>query len=80
MRAPLLDGLQGLVAVARQPRTVALVLEDAGHEVADIGLVVDDQDVCSHNLKAPSVDIGGPSGPRLARLANGIRVATRAGR
>jgi hypothetical protein len=29
---------------------VALVLEDAGHEIADVGLVVDDQNIGAHAL------------------------------
>ena len=48
MRAPLLDRLEGFVAVTRQACIVPLVLEDAGDEIADVRFVVDDQDVCSH--------------------------------
>ena len=39
------DGGQRLVAVARGARLVALVLQDAGDQVADIGFVVDDQNI-----------------------------------
>ena len=48
LRPALLDDAKRLVAVARQARAVAFVLEDAGHELADVGLVVDDQDVSCH--------------------------------
>ena len=48
LRPSLLDDAQRLVAVARQARAVTFVLEDAGHELANVGLVVDDQDVCCH--------------------------------
>ena len=41
-------GLEGLVAVARQTRAVTVVLQDAGDHLADVGLVVDDQDVRCH--------------------------------
>lgn len=51
MGAPLLDGFQGFVAVAREACAVPLVLENAGNEIADVGLVVDDQDICSHLSK-----------------------------
>ena len=43
MRTPLLDGAQRLVAVAREARRVALVLENSRDEFADVGLVVDDR-------------------------------------
>ena len=48
LRPALLDGLQRLVGIARQPRAVTVVLQDAGDHLADVGLVVDDQDVRCH--------------------------------
>ena len=48
LRPALLDRLQGLVGIARQPRAVTVVLQDAGDHLADVGLVVDDQDVGCH--------------------------------
>jgi len=43
------DGREGLHAVARLARLVALILEDAADEHADIGLIVDDEDVMRHD-------------------------------
>ena len=45
LRPALLDGLEGLVGIARQARAVPVVLQDAGDHLADVRLVVDDQDV-----------------------------------
>ena len=42
-------GGQRLVAVARGARAVAFVLQDAGDQFADIGFVVDDEDVGRHD-------------------------------
>ena len=42
------DGRQRVVAVARGARAVAFVLQNPGHQIADIGLVVDDQNICGH--------------------------------
>ena len=50
MRTPLLDGAQGLVAIARQAGRMAFVLENSGDQFADVVLVVDDKDVSSHLL------------------------------
>ena len=44
-RAPVGDGRQRVVGVRRRARLVPLVLEDAGHELADVRLVVDHQNV-----------------------------------
>ena len=52
MRPALLDGLQRLVGVAGRAGRVALVLEDARDEIADVGLVVDDQDVRWHRHRS----------------------------
>ena len=48
LRAALLDGLEGLIGIARQTRAVTVVLQEAGDHLADVGLVVDDQDVRCH--------------------------------
>ena len=45
LRPALLDGLQGLVGIARQARAVPVVLQDAGDHLADVRFIVDDQDV-----------------------------------
>ena len=42
------DRRQGIIAVAGGTRSVALVLEDAGNQIADIGLVIDYQDFVGH--------------------------------
>ena len=42
-------GGQRVVAVARGARAVAFVLQDAGDQLADIGFVVDDEDVGCHD-------------------------------
>ena len=44
-----IDG-QRLVGGAGRAGAVALVLEDARHQLADVGLVVDDQNVGAHAL------------------------------
>ena len=48
MRPPRLDRGDRLVGIAREPRRVALVLEDAGDDFADVVFVVDDQNVGGH--------------------------------
>ncbi len=48
MRPPLLDGLEPVVSVARKARRVALVLENSGDQLADVGFVIDDQNVGCH--------------------------------
>ena len=48
LRPARFDRRDRLVGIARQPRPVALVLEDAGDEFADVVFVVDDQNVSSH--------------------------------
>ena len=50
MRPPRLDRGERLVGSAGRAGAVALVLENAGHELADVGLVVDDQNVGAHRL------------------------------
>ena len=42
------DGRQGVIAVARGARVVALVLQDSGHQIADVGLVIDNENICGH--------------------------------
>jgi hypothetical protein len=50
LRAALLDRLQRLVRIAGDARAVAVVLKEASHHLADVGLVIDDQDVRGHRL------------------------------
>ena len=42
------DGGERVVAVARGARVVALVLQDPGHQIADVGLVIDNENICGH--------------------------------
>ena len=42
------DRRQCIIAVAGRARDIALVLQDAGYEIADIGLIVDDQNFSGH--------------------------------
>ena len=49
-RPPLLDGLQGLVAVLGEPRRMAFIFQDARDQFPDIGFVVDDQNIRRHGL------------------------------
>ena len=67
LRAALLDGTQGLVAVARKTRRVPLVLENARHEFADVVLVVDDKDVSSHSFNSLVTSLSGRSRRRHNR-------------
>ena len=48
VRPPRRDGSECIVAVARGARVVALVLQDAGDQLADICFVVNDEDVGRH--------------------------------
>ncbi len=48
LRAALLDRLQRLVGIAGDARAVAVVLQEARHHLADVRLVIDDQDVRGH--------------------------------
>src|SRR5436190_16438718 len=50
MRTPAADLGQRRVAVARGAGRKSLVLEDTGHEIADIGFVIDNQNVTGHGL------------------------------
>ena len=42
------DSRKRIVAVARGARVIALVLQNPGHQIADIGLVVDNQNIRGH--------------------------------
>src|SRR5262249_9764168 len=42
---------QGIVGIPRRTGQVALVLEDAGNQLPDIGLVVNDEDVSAHGSR-----------------------------
>jgi hypothetical protein len=53
-RAPLADRFERRVAVERGPRFVTLVLHDPGHEVADVALIVDNQNIKRHDLLCPA--------------------------
>ena len=46
------DGGERLGAVAGLARLIALILEDAAHQHADIGFVVDDEDVMRHGRRS----------------------------
>ena len=46
---PILDGAQRFVAVAREARAVALILQDTGDQIPDIGFIIDDQNVSGHH-------------------------------
>ncbi len=48
MRAARLDRGEGLVGILGRPRAVAFVRQNAGHDVADVGFVVDDQNIARH--------------------------------
>ena len=74
MRAALLDRAQRLVAVAGEPRTVTFVLEYAGHEIADVGLVIDDEDVCGHRSLLQSNPFR-PAGPGAVGLGRALVLA-----
>ena len=52
------DGAERLVAVARGAGAVALVLQDARDQIADIRFVVDDQDIGCHDLTVARIYIG----------------------
>ena len=45
------DGGQRVIAVARGACVVAFVLQDAGHQIADVGLVIDNENICDHGLR-----------------------------
>ena len=51
MRAAIGDLGQRGIAVARRPRRKPLVIEDARDEIADIGLVIDNQNVTCHGSR-----------------------------
>ncbi len=53
MRAARLDGGERLVAVLGGAGAVALVLQYAGHQPANVGLVIDDQNVGRHESGSP---------------------------
>ena len=66
LRPALLDGFERLVGIAREPRAVAVVLQKARDHLADVGLVVDDQDVRRHlSLLGSSVSSVAADGSRL---------------
>ena len=46
------DRAERVVAVARRARGVALVLQDAGDQLADVGFVVDDENVGRHDYRS----------------------------
>ena len=55
---------QGLVGIARGARAESLILEDARDEIADVGLVIDNQDIGAHELIVPSLDSSGANSRR----------------
>ena len=50
VRAARHDRRQRIVAAARGAGDIALVVENTGDQVADIGFVVDDENFCGHAL------------------------------
>ncbi len=54
-----------LIRVARGARAEALILEDARDEIADVGLVVDDQDIRTHDVIVPSLGLIRRSGHNI---------------
>ena len=48
--SPRHDRRESVVAVARGARAMAFVLQDARDQFADIGFVIDDQDIGCHGL------------------------------
>ncbi len=48
VRAARYDGGERVVAVARGACAIALVLQNTGDQIADIGLIVDDQNFTGH--------------------------------
>src|ERR1700722_11338291 len=66
VRPARLDRSDRLVAVARGARIVALVLQDARHQLADVGLVVDDEDVGRHRYALAGVVMGGAGAADLS--------------
>ena len=58
--------------IAGRARAVALVLEDAGHELADVGLVVDDQDIGAHARPPLRRSRGSGSPALLARCRHRV--------
>ena len=60
-RPPPRDLVERGIGVMRLPRLVAFVLEDARDEVADVVLVVDDQNVTRHTTSARPPSTGGSS-------------------
>jgi hypothetical protein len=51
-RAPGRDCAQRVVCIARGARQITLVLEDAGNQLPDVGLVVNDEDVSDHGSRS----------------------------
>ncbi len=47
-RAPACDFVEPAVGIVRLPRLIALILEDAGDQIADVVFVVDDQNIECH--------------------------------
>ena len=52
VRSARLDRCDRFVGIARQPRRMALVGENAGDEFANVVFVVNDQDICGHRLNS----------------------------
>src|SRR3546814_15238332 len=57
-RAPRRDRLERGIAVRRVARLIALVLEHASHEFADIEFVIDAENVERHNQVVRFLEIG----------------------
>src|SRR6185437_6110494 len=50
IRPPRYDGIKRLVTIASRERAVPLVFEYPGHQIADVCLVVDNENFCAHAI------------------------------
>ena len=75
--APLTDRLQRGVAVGRRARLIAFVFHDSGDQLANVALVVDDQNIKRHILLYPAGSESAPEPIRHALLSS-LRPSRRA--
>ena len=75
-RAALSHRVDRLGAVVRATSGMALILEDAGNQRADVAFVVDDEDVVTHDLQSSAMVRGSLCGGRVTgRRRDFLRVA-----
>src|SRR5207302_10536186 len=68
---PRRDRSKRIIAVARGPRAVALILQNTRHQVADISLIVDYQNFGGHHVtRARSWTFSVPADSALLAAAN----------